>query len=314
MRALKPARWNAVPLVLVVVLLLGSVLIPALQTWRIMHLLRVTTDVIEPARVLVDRLALGLTIESVALDRYAASGEGVDRTRYMAAVEDNRRLAAIDDFTQMLDADASSRAARLRAGIVAWRRSGLAIVTQPLSAAQRESAVRAQRTLYETSMRDIASLATYLSSEGSARRDVIRRSERSSLIINAALVFVALAAVFTVTALRGRERLLTETLQRRVAQESALREAAELLAAAFTVEDVTSQIVHSALRTMGARGAFVEQVVKGSGDTDATLVVRASAGVGVPAPGCVLSYAGSCTQRVLEGGEPMLFRDLMGAA
>jgi signal transduction histidine kinase len=308
-----PARWSTVPLALVVVLLLGSVLIPARQTWRIMQLLRETTEVIEPARVLVDRLEFGLTVESAALDRYAASGGGADRARYLAAADDNRRLAAIDDLAQMLDGEAASRAATVRSGVVAWRRAGHAIVTRQLTTTERDSVLQSQRAIYQATLLDVSSLAAYLSSEGNSRREMIRRSERLSLLVNAALVFVALAAVLAVSALRDRERRLTSMLQRRVQQEAALREAAEALAAAFTVEDVTQQIVQSALKATGAKGAFVEQIVASPGETGATLVVRASFGAGVPAQGSITGYAGSCTQLVLQGGEPMLFPDLRSA-
>jgi hypothetical protein len=182
------ARWNAVPLALVVAVLLGSVLVPASQTWRIMHLLRETTEVIEPARVLVDRLELGLTLESAALDRYAVSGDSADRAGYLAAADDNRRLAAIADLAQMLDGEAARRATTIRAQIAAWRRSGLEIVSQRLSPAQRDSALQSQHAIYQATLLNIISLATYLSSEGNARREMIRRSERLSLLVNAAIV------------------------------------------------------------------------------------------------------------------------------
>lgn len=307
------ARWNAIPLALVVAVLLGSVLIPASQTWRIMHLLSETTEVIEPARVLVDRLELGLTLESAALDRYAVSGDSADRAGYLAAADDNRRLAAIADLAQMLDGEAARRATTVRGQIAAWRHSGLEIVTDRLSPAQRDSALQSQHAIYQATLLNITSLATYLSSEGNARREMIRRSERLSLVVNAALVLVAIAAVFAVSALRDRERRLTLTLRRRVDQEAALREAAEALAAAFTVENVTQQLVHSALQATGARGAFVEQILAAHGEGSATLVVPASAGVDVPAIGSVVPYGGSCAELVLRGNEPMLFADLRRA-
>ena len=44
------------PLALVLVLLIGSVLIPAQQSWRILQLLRQTADVVEPVREQGSRL------------------------------------------------------------------------------------------------------------------------------------------------------------------------------------------------------------------------------------------------------------------
>ena len=69
---LRPAPWSTMPLVLVVALLLGSVLIPARETRRIMRLLRETAQFVEPARLLGARLELGLRAESAALEAYAA--------------------------------------------------------------------------------------------------------------------------------------------------------------------------------------------------------------------------------------------------
>ncbi|NUS98600.1 MAG: GAF domain-containing sensor histidine kinase [Gemmatimonadaceae bacterium] len=310
MSAPTPTRWSALPLPLVVVLLLASVLIPARETWRIMHLLRETTEVIEPARTLVDRLELGLTTESSALERFAASGDSADRARYLAAADDNRRLAAIDDLARMLGGEAVGRTFAIRERVTAWRRIARTIVEDRVPAAQRADALRSERASYEAAIDGIASLATYLSAEGSSHRELIRESERSSLVVNAALVFVALAAVFAVSALRDRERRLTVTVERRAQQEAALREAAEALAAAFTVEDVTQQIVQSALRATEVRSAFVEQIAPVRGDAGATLVVRASAGEDAPPVESTIPYGGSCTELALETNEPLLIPDL----
>src|SRR5690348_5976015 len=99
----RSARWASVPLMLVVIMLLGSVLIPARETWRIMHLLRETTNVIEPARFVGAGLEVGLTVESAALEGYALSGDSVQLVRYRsAAAEDDRRLATIEELARKL--------------------------------------------------------------------------------------------------------------------------------------------------------------------------------------------------------------------
>ena len=107
--------WGTLPLMLVVVMLVGSVVVPARETWRIMHLLRETTNVIEPARLAGARLESGLTVESAAIDAYVRSEDSVQLRRYLAtAAEDERRLATIEDLARNLDADAIDRAAAVR--------------------------------------------------------------------------------------------------------------------------------------------------------------------------------------------------------
>ena len=110
----------------------------------------------------------------------------------------------------------------------------------------------------------------------------------------------------------GERRTLEEATQRAV-QEVALREAAEALAAAFTVDEVTQQIARTALEATKARGAFVEQIVVGATAGSETAIVGASAGEGVPAVGSMATFAGSCTERVLKGNEPVLIPDVSHA-
>jgi signal transduction histidine kinase len=215
-------RWSALPLVLVVVVLIASVLIPARETWRIMQLLRETTEVIEPARVLVARLEFGLTVESAALERYALSRDSGQRARYIAAQDENRRLAAIEDLAPMLDASAVSRAIMTRNSIGRWREISRTIVDEKLSPEELATAMQVQHARYQVALEEVERLGAYLASEGNARRELIRGSERLSLVVNAALVLVALAAVFAVARLRQRERLLTRILRHRVDEEAAL--------------------------------------------------------------------------------------------
>jgi signal transduction histidine kinase len=138
----------------------------------------------------------------------------------------------------------------------------------------------------------------------------IRTLEEKSLIVNAALVLVALATVLSVVALTRRERRLARIVERRLAQESALREAAEALAQAFTIEDVTRQIVRTAIRASVARGAFVEHIISGT-ESPALAVVQATAGRGMPPLGASRPYADSYAARAIASGEPILVPDLV---
>ncbi len=139
--------------------------------------------------------------------------------------------------------------------------------------------------------------------------DRVRALEEFSIISNAGLVFVALGALFGVMILTSRERRLSDVLQRRVEEESTLREAAEALAGAFTMEDVTQRIVQAALETLEGRGAFVEEILNAS-PHHSTVVVRAISGVGVPSLDSSCESPGSYTEQVTASGQPLLIPDL----
>jgi signal transduction histidine kinase len=96
--------------------------------------------------------------------------------------------------------------------------------------------------------------------------------------------------------------LLTRRVRRQARREAALREAAEVLAGAFTSADVSQRIAELALETMGGSGAFVEQVVPLQDGREESVVVLAVAGTGVPEPGTASPYRGSYTERVVEHG------------
>ena len=141
-----------------------------------------------------------------------------------------------------------------------WRRRGSFRSSGPSSKSTSGRKTRllaglpAQRALYEQALRDVARLSSYLAAEGSARRELIQRSERLGLLVNASLVFIALAAVVAVSRLRYRERRLTTILERRVDEELALRQVARALGGASTVDDVLRHVAEGATATTQASG------------------------------------------------------------
>jgi signal transduction histidine kinase len=98
-------------------------------------------------------------------------------------------------------------------------------------------------------------------------------------------------------------------MQQRAASETALREAAEALAGAFSVEDVSQQIARSALEATHASGAFVETVTS-SRDGSPVLVVRGAAGIDVPLLGATRPYAGSLSERAIGQNAPAILSDV----
>ena len=90
--------WSSglVPLSLVVIALLASVVIPARQTWVITALLRETTEMLAPARLMSAQLQSGLADEMGTLRGYALSGDtSWLRIHAVVVADNNRRLAKL---------------------------------------------------------------------------------------------------------------------------------------------------------------------------------------------------------------------------
>lgn len=295
---------------LFVATLVGSVLIPALETRRIMRLLREITEVIEPARILSWQLESGLAMEYSALQGFALSGDSVLLRRYrMIADDETSRLAALERLAPRLGPEAVGRTADVRRRITRWQELNRVLFDGQLSREQFSVAAQAQRALRDSIVSEIDRLPSQLSAEAAARTEQVRGHEWGSLFVNAGLVLLALAAMVAVVALTLRERRLAAILQRRVEEESVLRTAAEALAGAFTVDDVTQQIARSALDATQAQGVYVEHVSH-TQDGSFAVVVRGEAGTGVPTLGTTRAYAGSYTEQAIDIGKPVLVSDL----
>jgi signal transduction histidine kinase/CHASE3 domain sensor protein len=298
---------------LLVTTLVASVLIPALETRRIMGLLREIKEVIEPARTLSWQLETGLATEYSALQGYALSGDTALLRRYRRMADDETsRLAALERLAPRLGPEAVERTADLRRRITRWQELNRVLFAGQPSREQFAVPARAQRALRDSIIDEIGRLPSQLSAEAAKRNEQLRGHEWSSLFVNAGLVLVALTAMVIVVALTLRERRLAAMLQRRVQEESVLRTAAEALAGAFTVDDVTQQIARSALDATQAQGVYVERVSH-TPDGSFAVVVRGEAGTGVPTVGTTRAYAGSYTEQAINIGKPVLVSDLAGA-
>lgn len=308
--------WSGglVPLGLVAIALLGSVLIPARQSWVITNLLRETTEVIAPSRVTSAQLQSGLADEMGALQSYALSGDGVWLRRHMAAAADNdRRLATLDTLWGHAADPFEAHVATVRQRLAAWRLStGL---PGPRAYDRRElaRAIQNGQRQYDAAKAAVTDLSSDLSMGAALRNERVRELEHFSLLSNAALVLAAFVALSAVLVLTLRERQLTVSLRRRVEEESArarreeaLRQAAQALAGTFTVDEVTEQIARAALEALQGRGAFVERIGGTPSDTTAGLTVTAVAGSGVPPVGTTCDLVGSYAERVVARGQPVL--------
>lgn len=303
-----------IPLALVVLALLGSVVIPARQTWLITKLLGETTEIVAPARLLLAQLQSGLAEEIGTLQGYALSGDSASLERYhQVAAGNDRRLAALENQGGKFDPSFTAHLETVRRRVEEWRGYSAELVVPGRTAAKLAAEVPAAQARYDASLAAIARLSSDLSANAANRDIKVRELEHLGLIWNAALVLVAFAALYSVAILTVRERRLAASLRRRVAeessrarQESALREAAEALAGAFTIDEVTQRIAHSSLDAVGGRGAFVESIARLPNENPAVLRVGAVAGTGVPLLESSCEFAGSYTERVLASGEPAL--------
>jgi signal transduction histidine kinase/CHASE3 domain sensor protein len=310
----KPSRRRVISPALVsllVVTLLASVVFPALETRRIRGLLQEVKEVIEPARTLSGQLDSRLAMEYSALQGYALSGDTVLLRRYrMLADDETNRLAALERLAPRLGPTAVAGTADVRRRITRWQELNRVLFAGQLSREQFAAAARAQRAARDSIIGEIDRLPSQLSSEGAIRIEQVRRHEYGSLFVNAGLVFVALAAMTGVVALTFREQRLAEMLERRVDEESVLRTAAEVLAGAFTVDEVTQQIANSALYATQAQGVYAKHV-KHTSDGSLEVVVRGEAGSGVPELGAARPYSGSYTEQAINLGKPALVSDLV---
>ena len=315
-----PTFWAIVPLILVVLTLLGSVALPARETWRITRLLRESTAVLAPARLLQAELQFGLTKELATLERYALSGDGRWLGDYRRAVaDDERRLAALELLAARLDVASAAHVAALRRRIGDWRDATGALARQPGSRAGAVAALGAAQVRHDATLAASAAVSADLAAAAVARDERVRALEHLSLAYNAALVLAALVAMSGVAMLTVRERRLTGTLRlrveeasRRARQEAALRKAAEMLAGAYTIDEVTQRIANAAVDVVEGSGALVERIATRAGDPPDTVVVQAVAGPGPSPVATTYPLAGSCTELIAGSDEPALVGDLAG--
>jgi signal transduction histidine kinase len=295
---------------LLIIALVASVLLPAIESQRIMRLLREIAEVIEPARTLSWRLESGLAIEYSALQGYAVSGDSALLRHYRSMVADEaRQLDSLGVLAARIDPAAARSAALVEQRINKWQELNHLLIAKRLTRGEFAGQMKAQRVLRDSIMTEIDVLPVLMSSEAAARRARVRAHEQRSLVVNAVLVIVALGAIAAVVALTRRERSLTAILERRVEEEGALRQAAEALAAAFTIDDVAQQLARSALSATKAQGVWVEYVeVAEDGSLKST--VRGAAGTAEAKRGVSQSYSGSYAEQAINVGDPVMLADL----
>jgi signal transduction histidine kinase len=146
--------------------------------------------------------------------------------------------------------------------VISWRAAvpGVLIATSP---AVREARIDAAAVRNDSAQRALATLSARLAAETEARNDRVRQLERASLIWNMLLVIAAFGGLSAVILLAVRERHALAAAEPRSGREVTLREAAEAMAAAFTLAEVMQRITDAGCRIADGRGAFIRQTVPG---------------------------------------------------
>ena len=300
-RKSRSAFWGFVTLTLVGITLLGSVAIPARETWLITRLLSKTTEVLAPAQLLVEELQTGLARELAALQRYVLSGDDAQLRRYRMTVDDDeRRAAALERLVTRFDTTAARRAHVVRSRIGEWHRFNDAPTAERWSRDELAAALEAGLARYDSAWSGITELSSFLAAEAVARDHRVRALEQTSIVVNGVLV-IAAVVMSGVLILALRERRLSASLHRRLEEESALRQLARRLGAAVTHDEALRCVAEGALATTRARGASVEWRIS----RKRVIAFVAAAGEATPASCTRAPYSGSLTEEILGLGNPV---------
>ncbi|MGH7635749.1 MAG: hypothetical protein ACRENC_18630, partial [Gemmatimonadaceae bacterium] len=207
--------FSTIPLALVVLSLLGSLAIPARQTWLITNLLHRTTQVLAPARLLVEHLQSNVANELSALQSYVLSGKPSWRSSYGAmASDDEHRLDALEQLASDFDPPISGQARLLRTQLDQWHRLIDESIERSGSRTPTHDELSAANVWADSSLQTITRLSSTMAGVSDARDRQLRSLEHLSIVSNAALVLAALAAaVIAAGAAAGVGRDLARTLR-----------------------------------------------------------------------------------------------------
>jgi signal transduction histidine kinase len=299
--------WDVVPLTLVLLTLLGSVVLPARQTWRIQQLLRETTDVLAPARLLVEELQTGLAKELVGLQSFALSAEGgLLEQRRATADADNARLAALERLAPRLDSASAERIEVVRHRVAEWRDGDEALLRQRGSRAEFAASLRAGQPRYDASLEAVTALSSGLAAAAAARDRRVVELEHLSILSNAALVLATLAAMSAVVILTLRQRRFLAMLRLRTAEAVALRQLARRLSAVGTRRQALRCIAEGTLAITRARAAYVEWKIPGRRVLECLATTSEHAVMTCTSE----SYDGSLTEAHAVAGGPAVLTEL----
>lgn len=279
-------------------MLVGSVILPAGESERVLALVDEDERVIEPLRLLSSQLGSGIAEEAVDVQGFRLSGDSTAFARYLTTrSRDDASTASMHELSIRAGGAIAAEAESLRRLVMRWRQvAGLdfgasrAVATHAASASERE-AVR------DSIASSITRLESDLADRSAERRAAVSVHEQRGVVINAVQVLIALAALLALFEVLRRERW-------RGTREAALRRAAESLARDFDRASVAQHVANGAMDLLSAASAIVVHV----DNTDASrLTIAAAAGTPVDADRAMLArYNESGIDGTVRDGEPSM--------
>lgn len=235
-------------------MLVGSVVLPAGQSRRVLALLDDDERLIDPLRRLSSQLSSGIAEESAEQQRFAISGDSAAFVRYQRARSRNdERAEQIEQLSARAGGQIAADADSLRGLVTRWRRVGTVgpamrspLTTVRAAGAQREAA-------RDSIVLSIARLDSVLAAQSTARRAAVRAHETRGIAINAAQVLIALFVLAALFEVLRRER-------RRARRDAAMRRIAASLARAFNKQDVARHLANGAVELLAAARASVVHI------------------------------------------------------
>jgi signal transduction histidine kinase len=294
-------------LAFVLLSLVALLVIPLVLQRRIDALRAEIAEVAQPARILVVRVEVTAAWEAAALRGYLLSGDRDFLDTYVRAREaELRSFAELRPLVRRLGSVPTELYLEMRELSPQWHAGPTALFEGRISREEFARNLRAQQELYARMTAAALRLDAEIHRQISRRTAAIRRIERLGLVLNGALVLVALASAGVVARLVHAQRLLAARLEARAAEEAALRRAARDLTEPLAVPELLRRVVSNAIANGAADAAYVERIDPRHEEVE----VAASEGAGAPALGVRVAYPGSLTEEMILGGTPELVPDL----
>lgn len=291
------ARWSLFLFVLAGILLVGSVLLPADESQRVLGLLSEDERLIEPVQLLASQLVSGVAEESAELQRYSASGDSLALARYRRAADrDDENVVELRRLAAQLDGDIANDASSVGRLVERWRAMTAGEANAHTSSSSLTAIAGRREAVRDSIVVATASLQGRLADWSALKRSAVTAHERRGVVINAVLVCVAMIALAAVFEVMRRE-------QRRTQREVALRLAAESLARAYTVPDVARQVVDGAMDLLRPTAVIV---VHAEPDNRGLRVAATGYAPAAVRPEIGQSYLASIVERVQGDGHPLM--------
>ena len=300
---LSSRNWLGGGFVSVVLILLVAVPVVINIQGRAMH--QGIKDFGAPATTAASDIQKSLSHEVSGVIGLQESGE----PRYAELYKQQRtfvleKLSDLDRLAPNLGPSAELRVKELRGAIEKWHGY---VEAYKLATVQLEPAESGRRFFASDALRQSAhEAAAKFHQEAeiwrAGRWEALAETQRLGVILAAILGLLALISIFLVRQLVMRLQDAAVNLQRRIKEEESLREVADSLAAAHSLNDVLRRITQTAALAGEAAGVFIKSI----NVTKNEITAAAAYGEGVPNVGTKGPYIGSFADRAVRTGTPII--------